>query len=693
MEDSPTHQQRILDRLIELVETPPESQTIGKLCGLLDQLNSKSQWIDRPHSTKNLTALETLCSRYSTNRLCYIDLSILELLLEKGKADLIKVGKKILREIVQVDIKPDLRRREVDKKFEEKVLGELEKIEKRQKEKEEKKKKTEAFSIKETSLSPPPSYSTTHSPHPSNLSPPPSPPRGTQESKLFPRRTSLPFHPPSHLPPKPVLSPEHDSSTNKNSSSTTISTPPTLIKLYLPLPPRTTYSTISAYLSNSLGFLGSPSEFKIDSFHPSRPNNNNNNNNKFFNPSSSSSSLPYAFISISQTIWESGELRQRIEIAQEKNDWFRDSDGKIWKLRFKLANPNPDPRAHLSVSNDIITRNEISDSNGDYGEKKWSYERRKPNVIIDNNREEEKELIGKGGESRAQKFLSERYEEEEEKRMKEREDENGGGETGSRRRRRSSRERHGRNSRSRSPVRQHRSRHHRHVHRLSISPRPSRHRERQGRTRSPSPARRTRRESSISCTIERHNLSRRIPSPSQDLPGWSSTSIDTRSNSFSNHLNNSRNPPPPSFPQDRRASHNHYHCQQQQQQQQQQTRRDSEEDSEYYPPLRPSVAFPLPPPAHILNFPRNYHKLQNYYPPPPQPPLPPPPPPQPPVYPIYHQNYLLEQRGREFYERYVERQQETSGNLLRDKELDRKYQEDGRRMKAGSNGRREEYWW
>lgn len=47
------HQQRILDRLIELVQTPPDSETLGKISGLLDQLTGKSEWIDRPRKSCN----------------------------------------------------------------------------------------------------------------------------------------------------------------------------------------------------------------------------------------------------------------------------------------------------------------------------------------------------------------------------------------------------------------------------------------------------------------------------------------------------------------------------------------------------------------------------------------------------------------------------------------------------------------
>ncbi|GAA5988462.1 hypothetical protein JCM5350_005201 [Sporobolomyces pararoseus] len=579
MEDTLMHQQRILDRLIELVQTPPDSESIGKISGLLDQLTDKSEWINRPH--------------------------------------------------LNAPVEP----------------------------------------MNDDTASPLPSYSTAHSPHPSRLSPPPSP----LESKSFALSSKnplpsphaqLPLHPPSHLPHRPILAPQQatNGSHPNESSSSSFNNPSTIfsprIKLYLPLPPHTTQSQLSDYLSNSLDLLvpnssSSSSQFKIDCFKP--------NNQRL-----SQNSRPFAFFTISTDFWESGELRDRVERAENRGDWFRERrNGKVWNLRFCVAK-DVDPAV---ASGRGRSRQKGDGRNRAVDGEKWSYERRV-------TQKEQGELIAeqemrKGGTLKTLRrnlaeegdFLEVANEAQEILDLDPLSVVGGGGGVGKVKvaiavtvagRRKTILVRRGGKGGGWIVL----------VLVLALG--------------------HVRLMVNIAIftlkTLEDHlNLPdlRGIEKIKVELAHFlpllrlkekdPASSTTTQDQTYSNRIPSPSflfGTPSPSPVPDEQQLHQHSHISQHQ-----------PEDSEIYPPLRPSVAFPLPPPAHIVNFPRNYTRLPNYY-PPPVPPVPP----QPPVYPdppSATQN--LEERGRELYERYsFERRRETMNGGeqdCREGGMERYYQE------------------
>ena len=73
-------------------------------------------------SKSQLSALETLCSRYSTNPFSSLDYDLVDLLIERGKADLSKVREEIVRKVARVLQPPS---NEVTRRFAVKVLQAL----------------------------------------------------------------------------------------------------------------------------------------------------------------------------------------------------------------------------------------------------------------------------------------------------------------------------------------------------------------------------------------------------------------------------------------------------------------------------------------------------------------------------------------------------------------------------------------
>ncbi|GAA5960150.1 hypothetical protein JCM3765_002487 [Sporobolomyces pararoseus] len=310
-------QQAHLDQLVESIS----SRDFNQFNNLLTHLNP--EWIDKPHSTSKFSPLETLFTRYP--QINSIDLEILKALFEKG-SDLGKVRNEELSRMMEVEEGDEEEESNSVKEEFEKVL--IEKFAELDRLKEEElnnkvELEPEAIKLEEeeeaTSFhTSPPSDTYSIVPLPHKPVPPVAPRNPISSPKRRNSNTSI--HPHSALPYPPrrqitsnTFLPLPPSRPIPPPSGPTIPTPSNLIRLRFTLPSLTTKESIFSYFNESLGIEISNLVIRLDS-----------------NPA-------HGYFNAEKRIYENGELFKKVWKLENEKNFFRDLNGRIWKLNFRVA--------------------------------------------------------------------------------------------------------------------------------------------------------------------------------------------------------------------------------------------------------------------------------------------------------------------------------------------------------------------